>query len=465
MQQIAYPLYNICKRIWSIPDVKEADRPIKVHKNTDATEVPVDLNLGAVIDDGDHPLKKDSNVRWADISMDRKDKIVLSTYNELPPADGMNVNSSLIIIPFKIAGRPTITIGQASFINGTKTRNANELAFVDEVGKKIYLLNTSDDTWKDDSYPLYRIDKVAREVEEQIRTKILSNIHLHPLGKKYISSGQVLNNPLYSYNEFLPGVNSNLFPNYINDYSMAIEVGEFRSGIWKYEEDSFKFSVYKNTRDYQSDRSHNSTLYNKGLNIQYMYTPTFNASALRTIQGGPWKAITSKLSTSNRHELLALTEDNTIEWFRWTGTSVEKARTLTPTGFDLVDPTGIEWIGNTLYICDSGYKNDQIQKYSISTTAITWTKTIVNPVRQEDLSLGVRCRVIEDRQIITEEECIDIPGPTPSSDKWYSGILPIDELSPGLSGRNLSLKIKIDHNQYLDIGTIFLEGSRPRPRK
>ena len=38
-----YPIYNICKRIWSIPDVKEADRPIKVHKNTDATEVPIDL--------------------------------------------------------------------------------------------------------------------------------------------------------------------------------------------------------------------------------------------------------------------------------------------------------------------------------------------------------------------------------------------------------------------------------------
>ena len=457
--------YAICKRVWSIPATSEADTPIKVHKTEDGVEVPIDLDLSTVLEAVNHPLKKDRNVRWSDISMDRKDKLLLSTYNTAPPEDGSPINSCIIIIPFKASGRTPVKTDEISFINGTKTTTTNELAFVDEIGKRIYLLDTSDDSWKDDKYPLYAVNKISRDVSEQLRMQILSTIRQHPLGKRYISGGSPVDNPLYSYDEFLPGVNSNLFPKYINSYSMGIEVGEFRSGVWRYFENTFKFNAFKNSRDYQSDRSHNSTLYSKGSKIQYMYTPTFNASALRTIDGGPWKAITSKLSTSNRHELLAMLDDNSIEWYRWTGTSVEKARTLTPTGFDLINPTGLEWTGNNLYICDSGQKDDQIQKYSVSTTAITWVKTIVNPSRQDGLSLSARCRVIEDRQTVTEEECIDVPGPTPSSDKWYSGILPIDEISPGISGRNISLKIKIDHNQYLDIGTVFLEGSRPRPRK
>ena len=465
------PLYNICKRVYLLKHKDEANaatKPIIVRKNTDGSLVPIDIDISSVLSDDINPLKRSNTVKWSDISHDRKSKIILSTFDTDPQIGDIKHASKLIVLSVG-GGTPPVSgeFSKSSFINGTKTRNANELAFIDEVEKKIYLLNSSDDTWKDGSFDLYKKDKITTDISDSLRNEILSASRNHPLGEKYLKNGVATDNPLYAYDEYQGGVNNNLFPRYINNYSMAVEVGEFRSGIWRYEEDTFVFNAFKNSRDFQSDRSHNSSLYNKGRTIQFMYTPTFNASALRTIgEGGPWRAITSKLSTSNRHELLAYNSDGMIDWFRWTGTSVEKARTLPLKGFNLQYVTGIEWIGNNLYICDSGQRDNQIQKFSISTTDIQFVKTINNPVRADSLTLAQLCRVIEQQTTTTEEVCTKIPGGSRNvSSDWYSGILPIDELPVGISGRNLSLRIKINHNQYLDIGTLFLESSRPRTLK
>ena len=465
------PLYNICKRVYLLKHRSEAEaetKPIIVRKNTDGSLVPIDIDISSVLSDDINPLKRSNTVKWSDISHDRKSKIILSTFDTDPQIGDIKHASKLIVLSVG-GGTPPVSgeFSKSSFINGTKTRNANELAFIDEVKKKIYLLNSSDDTWKDGSFDLYKKDKITTDISDSLRNEILSASRNHPLGEKYLKNGVATDNPLYAYDEYQGGVNNNLFPRYINNYSMAVEVGEFRSGVWRYEEDTFVFNAFKNSRDFQSDRSHNSSLYNKGRTIQFMYTPTFNASALRTISGGgPWRAITSKLSTSNRHELLAYNSDGMIDWFRWTGTSVEKARTLPLKGFNLQYVTGIEWIGNNLYVCDSGQRDNQIQKFSISTTDIQFVKTINNPVRADSLTLAQLCRVIEQQTTTTEEVCTKIPGGSRNvSSDWYSGILPIDELPVGISGRNLSLRIKINHNQYLDIGTLFLESSRPRTLK
>ena len=465
------PLYNICKRVYLLKHRSEAEaetKPIIVRKNTDGSLVPIDIDISSVLSDDINPLKRSNTVKWSDISHDRKSKIILSTFDTDPQIGDIKHASKLIVLSVG-GGTPPVSgeFSKSSFINGTKTRNANELAFIDEVEKKIYLLNSSDDTWKDGSFDLYKKDKITTDISDSLRNEILSASRNHPLGEKYLKNGVATDNPLYAYDEYQGGVNNNLFPRYINNYSMAVEVGEFRAGIWRYEEDTFVFNAFKNSRDFQSDRSHNSSLYNKGRTIQFMYTPTFNASALRTIsEGGPWRAITSKLSTSNRHELLAYNSDGMIDWFRWTGTSVEKARTLPLKGFNLQYVTGIEWIGNNLYVCDSGQRDNQIQKFSISTTDIQFVKTINNPVRADSLTLAQLCRVIEQQTTTTEEVCTKIPGGSRNvSSDWYSGILPIDELPVGISGRNLSLRIKINHNQYLDIGTLFLESSRPRTLK
>ena len=465
------PLYNICKRVYVLKRRNEAGvekTPIIIRKNTDGKNVPISIDISNYLTDDINPLKRSNTVKWSGISHDRQNKFLLTTYETSPQVSGKGGESKLIIIPTRTqTGSSEASSTITSFINGTKTNNANELAFVDEIGKRILLLNTTDDTWKTGSYSLYLKDKVTADISDELRNKITQTQSRHPLGDNWINDEEVQSNPLHAYNEYQSGVNNNLFPRYINNYSMAIEVGEFRSGLWRYEQDTFVFNSFKNTRDYQIDRSHNSTLYDKGNKIQYMYTPTFNASALQTIEsGGPWRAITSKLSTSNRHELLAYNSNGEIDWYRWTGTAVEKARTLPLKGFSLQNVTGIEWIGNSLYVCDSGQYQGQIQKYSISTTDIQFIKTILAPIRSPIARLdNITCTITPGRPGTPGTPGTPgIPGQPQqtTSDVFYSGIYPIDEVGEFLSGKNYSLRVRISHSRYLDIGSLFFEASGPK---
>ena len=382
------PLYSICKRAY-VGKPKDAYKPNNIVNTDDGMKIPIELDLTNFLTQDINPLALDSNVKWSGIAHDRQNKFLLTTYNDLPPEDADNLRSKLIIIPTTAqADTDSGSSNFISFINGSKTRNANELAFIDEIGKIVHLLSTTDDTWKDDSYALYSQPLLDRTASDALRSQILATLRSHPLGVEWLSDGEREDNPLYSYREYLPGVNDNLFPKYINNWSMAMEVGEFRSGIFKYEEDTYQYNSYKNSRDWQWDRSHNSTLYDKGRKIQFMHTPTLNASALHDIStGGPWRAITSKRAANSRQELMALDNNNMIHWWYYDGSALQK-RTLPLTGASLVNVTGIEWIGDNLYVCDSGRRNNQIQKYSVSTTAIAWSKEIANPRTNPATFLG-----------------------------------------------------------------------------
>ena len=460
-------LYSICKRIYKLKE-SESTTPVDIVDSDTGNTIPVTLDLSTFLTPDINPLAIDSNVKWSGISHDRQNKLLLTTYNESPPTEASELQGKLIIIPISGVGRTSqVSSNIMSFINGTKTRNANELAFIDEIGKSVHLLDTSDDTWKTNSFALYKRENVERTTTEADRIAILSTLTTHPLGSKWLKNNQATNNPLYSYNEYLQGLTDNLFPRYINNYSMAIEVGEFRSGQYKYEEDTYVYNSFKNTRDWQWDRSHNSTLYDKGRKIQYMHTPTFNASALHTIEtGGPWTAITSKRAANSRQELMAIDATHNIHWYYYDGSTVQK-RTLPLTGFSLQNVTGIEWIGDNLYVCDSGQYQNQIQKYSVSTTSIAWSKTIANPKANPLVRIGdISCTVTPGTP--GTEGTPGTPG-TPGTqpqqktrDKFFNGIYPINEVGEFISGQNYSLRIRLLHSRYLDIGSLFFEASGPR---
>ena len=161
----------------------------------------MNIDLSNFLSPDVNPLKASSNTKWSGVSHDRQNKLLLTSYDENPSADGTPTKSKLIIVPTRSEAPPqSLSDNLSSFINGTKTNNANEIAFVDELQKKIYILDTSDDTWKTNSFNLYNKDKASVRLTEAQRNEIIAQQSEHPLGRMYIKDGSPIDNPLYLYN-------------------------------------------------------------------------------------------------------------------------------------------------------------------------------------------------------------------------------------------------------------------------
>ena len=493
-------LYNICKRVHVIEDEFAIERPIDIRDNDTGEDVDISFpslstNSGGPISPADHPLQLASGVRWSGVTHDRQNKYVLCTYHPNPPQDRSALQSKILVIPTSFH-KALADITPLSFVNGSASNTANEILFVDETRKLTYPLDSATDNWKPISYRLHKANKLHAppELTQAQRSAMLANKDRVPLGNDYRVGGSTFPNEYYFYDDYPLGESDNLFPKWINynPGSRKFEVGEFSNDVWLYKSDgSFGFESVSSSALGTKDASGSSILYNPGGGdiINFVYNTAHDSIDLTSTTG--WISI-----SVNNFKLAALktpTESNSliVEIYDLVGGTVEKIREYELSGFDLINPTGIVWVGtDNIYICDSGQRDNQIIKFNNGGNAfqagttqgtLQYVKTIISPIPlTQPTTMEATC--IERTAIISQpgtaeagfvssiryegdEICVNLPlSGTESQKDLYSGFLPISDIPKGISGKQLSLRIRITHNRYLDIGTVFMEASGPQVR-
>ena len=491
-------IYNICKRVHAITDPTEVERPIEIRNND--TGVPIQISMPpiggelGVIPPNQHPLQLGEGVQISGLTHDRQNKYVMSFYHSNPPEDRSKFQGKLFVIPTSFH-KAIVDITPLSFINATLTNEANNIAVVDEARKSVYVLDSSTDNWMDFSYNLYRGDKLFAppEISPKDERLMRGTNSEYPIGRYYRDGGTLRVNQFYFYDEFASGASDNLYPRWINYDSDTnrFEVGEFLNTVWQYNRQRFSFDSTTTIRKGTKDKSGKSILYNDRGNdtIEFFYNNAGDSAALTSATG--WRAI-----SVNNFKLIALRnplEDNKfiVDVYGLVGGSVEKIRSYELDGFELINPTGIAWTGvDRIYVVDAGQRDNQIIKYTNDGNALTssetlgslgYRKTIQNPTdavpRTEMQAACIERTAIVNptgtaqagfTQTVTrmgDEVCVNLPlSGTEAQKELYSGFLPINDIPKGISGKQLSLRIRITHNRYLDIGTVFMEASGPQVR-
>lgn len=487
-------LYNICKRSHLIPNPLEQARPIKITNNDTGVAIPISFppltdTLGA----SNHPLRLGVGVRWSGITHDRQNKYVLTTYHPNPPEDRKLFQSKMIVIPTSFS-KPLNNITPLSFINIARTLGNNVVA-VDEVSQLIYSLDTDTDNWRPGSYSLYRQDKLSipQEIGISQRQAALKDIRKYPLGRLYRSGNQLISNPFYFYDEYATGASSNLFPRWIDYVGDKLQVGERGGNIWSYDGTTYVYDTYLASRQGDTiDQSGGSILYNNGRTIRFVY----NAGGSTDTITGNWRCIAHYPGTT--YMLLAMQKNKVdgqylVDMYARVSGNTVKTGTYRLAGFNLINPTGIAWSGNAtsdggrIYITDSGQRDHQIQKYTptgafttiTETGRISYSKTINSPVEivkpaTAEATCIDKVSVVNPtgkpgyskvRKVEGGEVCVDLPfEETEGNKNLFSGFLPINKIPKGLSGKQISVRIRVTHNRICSIGSMFIEASGPQVR-
>ena len=278
------------------------------------------------------------------------------------------------------------------------------------------------------------------------------------------------------------------------------QVGEAGGDIWQYNGTTFAFDASLKTRRSDAiDRSGLSVLYNEGQTISFVYnatgsTHTINASAF---SAGSWRCIAHYPGTT--YQLLAMRSDRVdghylVDLFAISSGAVVKTGTYALNGFDLINPSGMAWVGNAtangglIYVTDSGQRDHQVQKYvpGVAFTPITdvgriaYSKTINAPIRAVDpASIEATCidtigignptgtgtpGFSRTRSRDGDEVCVDLPFDSDETKELFSGFLPINKIPKGISGRQISVRLRISHNRICSIGSMFVDASGPQAR-
>ena len=492
-------LYNICKRSHVISNVEDGATPIDVVDNETGERIPIAFpSLTDILTPTTHPLfiGADDNVRWSSIAHDRQNKYVLTSYHPQRQGSEIPFQGRIIVIPTSFS-KPTQQILPISFVNATRG-TGNNIVFVDEINKLLYTLSTATDQWSLASYPLHSRLKLFAPPDTEDKEGMLRDKNKYPLGTEYRAGNEIRTNAFHFYNEYATGPSDNLFPQWIDFTNNTYQIGEFSGDLWNYD-NGFLFQNVGTSKRGAIDKSGNSILYNDGNTIDFVYNSRgeiFNIVS-SDYQTTGWRCIASYPSASPSFQLLALRKERVdgkyiVDLFRSSGGGILLIRSYTLDGFELISPTGIVWGGTDhvplIYVCDSGQRDHQIIKYNHGGQAfvpdtemgsLTFEKVIPSPsARAEPATLDATC--IDRVGVIDpigrpafastirregDEVCVNLPLEGSESQKeLFSGFLPINTTSKPISGKQLSLRIRITHNRYLDIGTVFVEASGPQVR-